>query len=95
MKTWRQAWRRCRSGSLVAALAVALGAALSGCGLFTEEGPCTLIGCESGLTLRIDGAPAPMTLHLRLPDGSVLARECTPESCAHGTLFRDVRARSV
>lgn len=95
MKSWTSAWTRCCPGGTAVALAVGLGAGLPGCGLFTDEGPCTLIGCESGLTLTMEGAPAPVTLRVRLPDGTVLERQCAPQACALGTLFHGVRAPSV
>ncbi len=95
MKPRTIAWQRCRPGGTVLALALGLGASLAGCGLFTDEGPCTLIGCESGLMLKMAGAPAPVTLRVRLPDGTVFDRECLPQACALGTFFEGVKAPSV
>ncbi len=94
MKPWTNAWTRCHPRGTLA-LALGLGAGISGCGLFTDEGPCTLIGCESGLTLIMEGAPTPVTLQVRLPDGTVLDRQCLPQACALGTLFHGVKAPSV
>jgi len=85
---------RCRRGGAVLVLALGLGS-LTGCSLFTDEGPCTLIGCESGLMVRLDGAPAPVSLRVHLPDGTVLERECLPEHCARGAFFAGVRAPTV
>ena len=85
---------RCRRGGAVLVLALGLGS-LTGCSLFTDEGPCTLIGCESGLMVRLDGAPAPVSLRVHLPDGAVLERECLPEHCARGAFFEGVRAPTV
>ena len=85
---------RCRRGGAVLVLALGLGS-LTGCSLFTDEGPCTLIGCESGLMVRLDGAPASVSLRVHLPDGAVLERECLPEHCARGAFFAGVRAPTV
>lgn len=95
MKPWTNAWKRCRSGGTVLALALGVGASLAGCDLFTDEEPCTLIGCRSGLALTMEGTPAPVTLRVLLPDGAALVQECLPQACALGTFFEGVKATSV
>ena len=73
-----------------------LAAVLGACDLFTDEEVCTTAGCHSGLYLEMDARPpAAVQLSVRLPDGTVIERECLPELCALGTLFEGVEAPSV
>ena len=74
-----------------------LGAALGGCGLFTDEEACTLRGCYSGLYIRFEERPpSNVAVGVRLPDGTLLERECLPEACeVFGTLFEAVAAPHV
>ena len=75
---------------------IVLAAVLGACDLFTDEEVCTTIGCHSGLYLEMDGRPpAPVQLSVRLPDDTVLERECLPDLCALGTLFEGVEAPGV
>ena len=91
MNLWSMVGTRRHAGGGLLVLVLALGT-LGGCSLFTDEGPCTLIGCESGLMVRLDGAAAPATLRVHLPDGTVLERECLPQHCAQGAFFEGVKA---
>lgn len=75
---------------------LSLGLVLGACSLFTGEEICTERGCSSGLTIEMDQRPpSPVQLRVRLPDGTVLERECLPDLCVLGTLFEGVDAPSV
>jgi hypothetical protein len=78
------------------ALGLALVIGAGGCGL-SDPQPCTLIGCEGGLWIRLDGRTAgPVNARATLPDGTVLEAECTGEfQCARGLFFADVSAPSA
>ena len=90
MNLWSMVRTRRHAGGGLLVLSLALGT-LGGCSLFTDEGPCTLIGCESGLMVRLDGAAAVATLRVHLPDGTILERECLPQHCAQGAFFEGVK----
>ena len=78
------------------ALSVVLAVIFGACGIFTDEAVCTAVGCNSGLYIEMDDRPpAPVQLRVRLPDGTVLERECLPDLCVLGTLFEGVEAESV
>ena len=75
---------------------IAIAAASAGCGVFTDERACTLIGCYSGLEIEIQTLPpTSLLLSVRLPDGTVLARECLPQLCVLGAFFEGVDAPTV
>lgn len=89
----RRFWRRVRLMGLAGAL-VAVLLCLSGCGL-TESRSCTLIGCESGLTLVLaEPLPEVFPIEVRLrgerPAGVrrlVSERpDCEPSPCRQGSI---------
>lgn len=82
----RPSWHR-----LARVLALVLSA--GGCGLSDTE-PCTLIGCEGGLWIRLaEPAAGPVSVRATLPDGTVLEAECAGEfQCSRGLFFANVSA---
>ena len=81
-----KAWLR---NALLASLAMSAG----GCGL-SEAGPCTLIGCEGGLLIRLaEPTSGPVVVRAALSDGTVLEGGCAGEvQCGAGVFFADVTA---
>lgn len=72
-------------------LLVAGTALLAGCNVLPTA--CTLIACESGLTIQVSNPRLPPTyqVELDLPDGTTLVRACAAATpCGGGVFFEGV-----
>ncbi len=79
-------------GVLVTA-AVAFVASCDGLGI--TKG-CTLIGCDSGLLVQLQGAvPDTLTITAQSPGGSAQTVTCTTAACTQYVFFRDFTPASV
>ena len=59
---------------------------------------CTLIGCDSGLTVQVQNAHAgPITIQARVSGDSTQAHtmSCTPSTCGNSAFFRDFTPTAV
>ena len=75
---------------------VILAVLASGCGVFTSERACTLIGCGDGLSIRFEQqVPTDVTVTIELPNGDIRSQECRPASFCSGVFFEGVTASSV
>ena len=55
-----------------------------------STGVCTLIGCNSGLTINVPAAaPIPYIISLQAPGAPELTLECTTSLCAHSVFVPD------
>jgi hypothetical protein len=82
--------------SVQCTLAIMLAMSAGSCGLSDTE-PCTLIGCEGGLWIRLGEPTAgPVSARAVLPDGTVLEAECVGEfQCSGGLFFANVTVPSA
>jgi hypothetical protein len=63
---------------------------MAGCNTLSTA--CTLIACESGLTVQLADPRLPdaYTVELELPDGTTLVRSCGATACGSTVFFADV-----
>ena len=69
---------------------------LAGCGVFTNERACTLIGCTDGLAIWFDQrVPTDVTVTIELPNGATQSQECRAAVWCSAVFFDGVSAEAV
>ena len=69
---------------------------VASCDLFTDEDPCTLIGCASGLRVDVSElAGSPIQVIVRLPNGPILEAQCVSGADCRSIFFEGIVAGTV